>query len=151
MIKEQAIVKKIQGDHAIVELGRDNGCQGCELSAACGTGSLGKLLGFRLKPLSIVNDNHLKPGDRVIIGLPEKSYLSACFLIYLLPLICLFIFALLADIIFGSRDGLNVLAAMVGLLAGIFLSAWFARQPIMKSVKPHFICHHREPRFIEQV
>ena len=77
MIEELAQVQKLNGDKAIIEIHRQNACQSCELSGGCGTGSLGRLLGYRKQSLIIQNDYNLKIGDRVVVGLPDKSYLSA--------------------------------------------------------------------------
>lgn len=139
MIEELAQVKGIQGGNALIEVSRQGGCQGCNLSAGCGTGSLGRLLGHRQKPFLIPNRLNLKTGDKVIVGMPENAYVQAGFLIYLLPLVCLFVFTIVADSLFGSVDGLNVLAAIAGLVGGILLAAKLAKQAFFKSLRPQII------------
>lgn len=139
MIQEQALVKKIQGNRAFVEVQRQHGCHNCSLSGACGTGSLGRLLGIRQKPLSIPNDRNLEIGDKILIGLPEKTYVLSSFLIYLFPLLCLFLFSILADVAFGSQDGLNVLAALMGLVFGLLVSAGLSNHIFVKAIQPRVI------------
>lgn len=138
MIEELALVKNIQGNRVIVEVLRQ-GCQGCEISGACGTGSLGRLFGFRPKPISIPNELFLKKGDKVIIGLPEKSYVLSSFLIYLFPLLSMFLFSIIVDVLFGSVDGLNVLAALAGLIIGLLISAKLSKYAFVNAIQPQVI------------
>lgn len=139
MIEEQAQVKGVRGGKVLIEVLRLGGCQGCTLSAGCGTGSLGRLLGHRQKPFALANSLNLKTGDKVIVGMPENAYVLAGFLIYLLPLLSLFLFSMVADRLFGSVDGVNVLAAIAGLVCGILMAAKLARQTFFKTLQPHII------------
>lgn len=139
MIKEQALVKKLQGDYVIVEVQRQSGCQGCNLNASCGMGSFGRLFGVKQKPISIHNDINLKTGDKVIIGIPEKGFVLSSFLIYLFPLFCLFLFSILADVLFNSQDILNGLAAIVGLVIGLLVSAVLSKHKLVKTIQPQLI------------
>lgn len=139
MIKETAQVTGIQGEYALIEVLRETGCHGCSLGASCGTGSIGRLLGHRQKPFSIANSLNLRKGDRVILGMAENAYLSAGFLVYIVPLFCLFLFSILADIVFGSIDFINVLAAIAGLIFGILLTAKLLKFTCFKSIEPQII------------
>ena len=139
MIEEQAIVKALKDDTAIIEVQRQNACHSCELNAGCGTGSLGRLLGFRRQRLSIKNPVNLKIGDRVVIGLPDRSYLSASFLIYLLPLIFLFVFAAISHVVFGGVEWLNVISGLGGLGAGLWLAGRLSNNRYADQLQPQFI------------
>ena len=141
MIEELAVVKKVQGDQALIEVERQNSCQSCELKAGCGTGSLGKLLGHRRVSLSMPNQHDLRIGDRVIIGLPDRSYLTAGFVVYLLPLLSLFLFAALGDQLFGSIEWVNVTAALIGLAVGILIAARLANHKYARDFQPRYIRH----------
>ncbi|MDJ0834077.1 MAG: SoxR reducing system RseC family protein [Gammaproteobacteria bacterium] len=141
MIEELAIVKRIEGDRAVIEVMRQNACQSCELSGGCGTGSLGKLLGQRKVSFTMRNEHGLKIGDRVVIGLPDRSYLTAGFIVYLLPLLSLFLFAGLTDFLFGSIEWVNVLSAVVGLGLGLLWAARLANHNYARDFQPHFIRH----------
>ena len=139
MIEETAQVKTIHGDFALVEVQRQGGCHGCSLSAGCGTGSLGRLLGSRQKPFSVLNSLNLKPGDRVILGMAENAYVAVGLLVYLLPLATLFLFSIIADSIFGSVDTINVVAAITGLMFGLLVSAKLSKLACFKSIQPQII------------
>lgn len=139
MIEELAVVKQLEGDKAIIEVVRKNTCSSCQLNNSCGMGSLGRLLGHRPQILSIQNDKNLKMGDTVVIGLPEKSYLSAGFLIYLLPLMTLFLFAGFTDLLFDSIEWLTALASMTGLASGLLIAARISNRSYASALQPRFI------------
>lgn len=139
MIEEQAVVKQLEDDKAIIEVVRQNACSSCALSNGCGTGSLGRLLGHRPQILSIQNDKNLKIGDKVVIGLPDKSYLSAGFLIYLLPLLTLFLFAGLTDLVFDSIEWLNALVSLAGLACGFLIASRLSNRSYAPDLQPRFI------------
>lgn len=139
MIEEQARVTAVRDGFAVVEVDRTSGCQACELKAGCGTGSLGRLLGFKQKPFSVKNELNLRPGDRVILALAEKSFVLAGFLVYLLPLMSLFVFAIVTEVWLAAGDTLTVLAALLGLAAGLFFSAWLSRHSLVKDFQPRVV------------
>lgn len=136
MIHEQARVTAVKGNKVIIQVQKQQGCQSCELSGGCGTSSLGRLLGYRASLLTVDNDQQLKIGDKVMVSLAEEKLVSAGLLVYLLPLITLFLFAGLAEVVFASVDGLNVVAALIGLFTGLKLSAWVARHFYSQQFKP---------------
>lgn len=136
MIEEQAQVIALKGGKAIIEIHDQSACQNCELSGGCGTGSLGKLLGYRKQSLSIINDQQLQVGQRVIIGLPEKYFLYAGFLMYLLPLLILFLFATVSDLVFQSTQWINAIAAISGLLAGLKLTSVLSHKVFADKLQP---------------
>lgn len=139
MIEEKASVISLQGDQAIIQMQRQSGCQSCELSEGCGTGSLGRLLGYRQQNLSIHNDHKLDVGDNVIIGLPEKHFIAVGFLMYLLPLICLFAFAIFANFIFDATQWINAVASLLGLTSGLIITARLSNQTFAGKLQPQFI------------
>ena len=139
MIEEQAQVIALSGDDAIIEMQSQTACQSCEMSGGCGTGSLGRLLGNRRQRLSISNDQHLKVGNLIVIGLPEKHFIYAGFLMYLLPLLSLFMFSIVANILFDATQWINVLAALMGLVSGLKLTSVFSNNIFAEKLRPRFI------------
>jgi len=135
MIYEQARVVQVNDDCAIIEVINDSSCHGCEYNGACGTGSLGRLLGFRAQPLSILNSKNFRVGDQVMVQLPEQALMISGFLVYLLPLILMFLFALLANQLMGI-DWVNVLAAMAGLFAGLYLASRLSKSQFARTLQP---------------
>lgn len=91
------------GGRVFVSLGGRMGCPACDAGRGCGAGVFGKLL--KRRPVVLDFDNHLsaKPGDAVIVGLPEALFLVLATRFYLYPL----------------------LAGLAGAAAGHYVSAMF--------------------------
>ena len=70
MIEENGTVVKVYANQVEIEMSRQGACSHCELSAGCGTGAIGRLLGHRSKPIIIQSDRDLNIGDEVVLGLP---------------------------------------------------------------------------------
>ena len=138
MIEEHARVLEIKDQQAIIQVQRQSACHSCSLEQGCGTGSLGRLLGRKELTFTLHNRHHLKPGDHIVIGLSEDAYLKAGFLIYLLPLITLFLFAAVADVLF-SLEWANVLAAVIGLVFGLWIAARLSGKRYLDEFQARFI------------
>ena len=117
MITEQAIVTRREGRRIELELLRQSACDPCQLKQGCGTGSLGRLLGHRRRPLVLETEQALQPGDRVEIGLAEAALVKASLLVYGLPLAGLILFGMSA-VSLNLADWLVALASLAGLFAG---------------------------------
>ncbi len=139
MIEEHATVLGLQGHLAVIGIQRQNACNHCELNAGCGTGSLGRLLGQRSQQFSIDNTHNLKPGDHIVIGLPDRHYLAASFLMYILPLLMLFVFGLLARLLFGGSETLTTISALAGLGLGIALTIRLSHSHFARRFQPRFL------------
>ena len=139
MIEQEAHVVKINGDQAIVTMQNRSACQGCELSGGCGIGSLGKLLGQRVRAFAITNRHQLKAGDHIVLGVADHFYIYASLLMYLFPLLGLFVFALFAHLLFGATEWVNVLAALLGFVAGLFVASILAKNDYFAGMKPRFL------------
>jgi sigma-E factor negative regulatory protein RseC len=129
MIEEQAVVVKIENHQVWVESGQASGCGGCQQKASCTTNALGNVLKKRSVPVD--SDMQLKIGDKVIVAIDENLLLRASLLLYLLPLIALFIGAGLADGLLDNNGYADLWIAASGLL-GFLLSLWLINK--MQSV-----------------
>ncbi|NOX09453.1 MAG: SoxR reducing system RseC family protein [Gammaproteobacteria bacterium] len=125
MLEQEALVISATVDVVTVEVQSQSACSSCEAKSGCGTGSLSRVLGR--KPIRLDVDNHLRVmvGDKVIIGLEEQTLLLGSLLIYLLPLVLLFIVALagqyLAQGLGIQGEWLVVTGGIAGLVAGLSL------------------------------
>lgn len=108
--------------HAWVEAERRTSCHGCTLSQGCGTGSIAKYLMIKPIIVKVSNPVGAEAGDRVIVGLPEKAFLRSSFMLYMLPLLAMFLGAGLGGTLasyFGGDEGLGVLLGLGGLAGGL--------------------------------
>lgn len=148
MIEEQAYIVATEPNLLTVEINQKSSCSSCSAQTSCGTSALSQLFGQRPSQfkLDVANEtidgeklsNVLKAGDLIIIGLDDLHYLKASALIYLLPLMTLFGFALVADQIFAANDIVVTLFAALGLWLGFKWSA-FQAQHSKKLITPQFI------------
>jgi len=77
--------------------------------------------------IRVLCDQPLAVGDEVIIGLPEDAVLKASALMYVMPLLSLFVFASLADFVSLSEVWV-ILAASGGLATGFVAAGWWTRR-----------------------
>lgn len=128
MIEEQGKILSIEPGAVWVETIRRSTCGTCQARAGCGQALLQRLgSGARRGFIRVLCDRPLQVGDEVIIGLPEDAVLRASALMYVLPLLMLFLFAVLADAA-GLSEGWVILAASGGLATGFCAAAWWARR-----------------------
>ena len=95
MIEELAVVVKIENHQVWVERGQDNACGGCQQKASCTTNAISNVLKKKSVPADC--DILLKVGDSVMVAIDEGLLLRASLLLYLVPLIALFVGAGIAD------------------------------------------------------
>lgn len=88
MMIEQATVITYHKGVATVQCQAKSGCGGCAGQASCGTKSLSALAGEKFAPqFELKVDQPLTAGDRIELGLAERSLLVSVFWLYLLPLL----------------------------------------------------------------
>lgn len=139
MITETAIVIASTENWVEVELQRQSACGHCELSKGCGTGALARLIGKRKTSLKLKNDNSLRRGDTIVLGMSEQGLVKASLLVYGAPLMGLILAALLAFLIFGNREGIVLIAAGAGFVAAFKLSSVIARSKMTAYLTPKII------------
>ena len=126
MLREEGIVKAVNGDRAEVQTRVKSACGGCSAKNGCGTSLVASLFPQRGHNFIARNSVGAKPGDRVVIGLDESDLQLASLMIYLLPLLGLIGGALsgiyLARLL-GSGDGelLSILLGAGGMAAVLLL------------------------------
>lgn len=145
MIEERAIVVGVQGQTIEIQMQRQSACSHCELSQGCGTGAIGRMLGHRSKPLLIESTLNLKPGDHILLGMPDRSFLKASLLIYGLPLGLLVLAAVFAQMLSNGSEILVPIAAGTGFLLGLFFSAKLAGKRYAGQFNPRILRINSEP------
>lgn len=144
MLEETGVVVEATEQYAWIQTQRQASCGHCASKSSCGTASLAQVLGQKYTEVRV--DNHLavKKGDTVIIGLEEQALVTTSLLAYLLPLISLFVVAVLYESVAPSlnlptSELFSVIAGFVGLGLGLVsvkkVSQYLARhaqyQPIL--------------------
>jgi len=122
MIEEQAIVVRLDGTRAHLEIERSRPCGLCGATRGCGVSLWGRLFGHRNQTFSVDNGIGATAGERVVIGVEEGILLSGALNIYGVPLVLLCLGALLGSSLATARaagDLYAVCGAATGLLLGL--------------------------------
>lgn len=124
MIEEQAVVISSEGAFATVEARRSHACGPCGAKSVCGVSALAKLLGKRRSSIRVRNPIGAGPGDRVVVGLDESVLTTGSFVIYIVPLLTLVMFAVVGQwlagvLAFESAEPMAITGGLLGLWLGL--------------------------------
>jgi sigma-E factor negative regulatory protein RseC len=119
MLEETARVVDVKEGLLIAETISRSSCKSCK-SDSCTTSVIAGL--FNLKPNRLVMKNSIgaKPGDQVVIGIPNELLARASVMAYLLPLVTMLLLTAIGDQMNFSPLA-TVLMAAGGLLMGFFI------------------------------
>lgn len=115
MLEARAVVKSSTGGVALVEAEQKSGCGNCDPVKGCGKANLSKLFCSKSRVFEVIDSLGTSPGDEVLIGVKEGAILAGSTAVYLVPLLLLFMGAMLGNL---RGDAFAVLGAAAGLLAG---------------------------------
>ena len=120
MIEASTTVIKVQGQTVWLAGGQDNGCGSCGQKAGCSASSLADLFGKK----NVLADTliPLQTGDRVVIEIDENVLLRGAALLYLLPLLGLFLTVVLVDSLLAPAMPYRDLCLTGAAMLGLFLS-----------------------------
>lgn len=142
MIEMQARVVAVDNDGSVwVESVPSGSCSSCagsgEEAGGCGAGKIGRIFTLKSKRYKVIDTLNSKTGDEVIIGIAEGSVLRGSAAVYMLPLLLIFIGAVLgaqwAPV--PLRDPASILGAAFGFAIG---AAWLLRFSRRASKDPRF-------------
>jgi len=133
MIEEEARVIAVNSQHITLQAQPSSACSSCQAKNACGQGLLSRF--FNQNPGQIVIENafrdsefaDLKVGDRVLIGIEENAVLNAAFYVYMLPLLSLVGFAVLAQALKIESEIQQIVLTILGLFLGISVTRFLLR------------------------
>lgn len=134
MIEEHARVIALDEEGVWVETQRRSACGQCAVNNSCGTALLSKVLGVKRSRVRTLNPESMRVsvGDEVIIGISERALTRGSLAVYTVPLLALFIFALLGELLakqlsIGNVDMMTIVFGLLGLAAGFLWVKRFSR------------------------
>lgn len=137
MIKEQAIVIALDTSsnssgemgpgRALVRVDRKSSCQACQMKAACGQKLVNESSQKRCIEFEVDNSVAALEGDLVTIAVPERSFLQASLIMYLMPLVLMIVFAVIAEHFYSSSDLIIFLLSAGGFMLGLYGARKFAQ------------------------
>jgi sigma-E factor negative regulatory protein RseC len=138
MIEELAVVVKTENHQVWVESRQSGACAGCGQKASCSASAIGNVLGK--KAVAADSRISLRVGDEVIVAVDEGLVLKASLLLYLLPLLAMFMGAGMAEWLLAGAAHAELWTAG-SALSGLLLSMWL----INKFQKLFLMTHRARP------
>ncbi|MCR8923307.1 SoxR reducing system RseC family protein [Dasania sp. GY-MA-18] len=131
MMTEVARVLAVEPQHLWVETLQKSTCNSCTAQKGCGYGLMNEAAHQRRNHLRVAipaaDSHHYQLDDKVELEFPEQLLVSGAMLVYLLPLLTMLAAGAVASLWF-NREGLIVLASIMGLALGFALVWWRSRQ-----------------------
>lgn len=118
MIEEYAVVVDVKNEVALLEIERKTACGLCGKTRGCGISLLGKILKHRSNVFKADNLIQAKVGQSVIVGIQPQALLMSASLVYGVPLLGVFLGAILANLFVltpNQADAYTMLGALAGL------------------------------------
>lgn len=125
MIKEWATVVSWQNGEALVQCDIKASCSSCASRAGCGSRVLNKLGPQMTHTLAVPCEQPLIAGQKVELGIGEASLLSSALLVYMSPLVGLFLMAGLFQMLF-AQDLPTLCGAMLGGAGGFLVARYLS-------------------------
>ena len=124
-IREQGKVVRVEDDQIWVESINRSACAQCSAKSVCGQSSLAKWAETsNLLAIPAVQAG-VKVGDTVKFQVEGNALAVAALTVYLVPLMCLLVGAILANL-FWAHDLFALAGAATGLIVGVKLVRWLA-------------------------
>lgn len=140
MIEEQGRVVAVEPDAVWVETVRYTACQSCAANKACGHALLdGQRGGSRARIRALTRQVSLQVDDQVVLGIPEGLLIRSTLMLYLLPLVLMFVGALGAGQLDLAIPDPAAIGGIAGLLGGFAINRWYS------------VRHRRDPAMHPQV
>ena len=128
MIEETARVIAIENNQLLLEAETRAACNACAAKQGCGTSVLSKWVGRKFTRFQAPNTVNARVGDEVVVGLAEEAMLKGSVFVYLLPLLAMIGFALLADSLVSANTASRDLLVLVSAVAGFALMLFISRR-----------------------
>ena len=127
MLEENGRVVRIESGTVWVETVKQSSCSSCSAQKGCGQSLLAKVGDGRRMEIQVDNPQHLEVAidDDVTLGVGERSFITASFLVYMLPLLVMFIFAVVAQLA-GFSEPKVILISVLGLAGGFLLTRFIS-------------------------
>jgi sigma-E factor negative regulatory protein RseC len=137
MLEETAQVIEVKDGLLIAETESRSGCNHCS-SNSCTTSVVAKLFGVKRNRLVMKNSIDARPGDQVLIGIPDQLLVKASLTAYLLPLTVMLLVTALGDLA-GIDELLLSLLALTGLAVGFLTVRWISRNGSSQDYEPRLL------------
>lgn len=130
MIEQHAIILALDSQTetqslATIEVVRKTACGICGKTQGCGNAIWGKIFAHKMTSFKADNDIDAKVGQSVIVGIDERAVMRSALLLYMVPLVTMFLGAILI-----SQVHVSDIAAMIGAIIGLLVGYCWVRAHI---------------------
>jgi len=138
MIEEQGRVVAVDAASIWVETVRSTACDSCSANKGCGHAVMDRQQAGARARIEVLLDGRVSPelGDHVVIGIPEGALMRGALMVYLFPLVALFVGALAGAGHELAGVDLSLAGGLAGLLVGFLVNRWYsvnnARNPAIQ-------------------
>jgi sigma-E factor negative regulatory protein RseC len=124
MIEEHAIILSTEDSTggqplATIEVVRKSACGLCGKTSGCGNAIWGKIFAHKSTSFKAQNNINATVGQGVIIGIDESAIMKGALLLYVVPLVTMFIGTILVSQLYDSEIA-EIIGAVLGLVLGFF-------------------------------
>lgn len=149
---QEAIVARLEGDHAYVEVG-GAGCGRCHETGGCQSGILGQLFRTRPRLFRLANSIGAVPGDPVVVRVAEGATLRAALLIYALPVAFLLLGAVAGTALgdAANNDAAAAIGALSGFVVGVLSGLTLRKVSISRIAQPVLLRPNSANRISKEV
>ncbi|MCK5896245.1 MAG: SoxR reducing system RseC family protein [Cocleimonas sp.] len=132
MIEEIGRVERVEAGYIWVSpMSSGGACGSCKSSNSCSTSLVATLFkGKATKTVRVGNTINAKMNDTVVLGLHPQGLLLGSAIIYLLPIVSLFVFAVLGQQFWGETT--SIVMGFLGIMIGLLISKKIAQSTRMK-------------------
>ncbi len=127
VLTEAGTISSIIGEMAEVQTQNQLACSSCNVVDSCGNGIIEKYFSGKIFATQVRNHLKAKIGDRVIIAIPKSSLTRASTVVYIVPLVAMFVISITAQYI-GANENWTILAALTGLAMGLLYTKYYNRK-----------------------
>jgi len=158
MLREAAIVVKVEKQDIWVRIDRQSVCGSCAANQGCGVSLVNHFFSKKKvskkiehvpthmkvgNGISQAGDFQVQVGDKVVVGLQENAFIKSALLVYFLPLVFMLGFSLFGQYFYTvtesintlllgrevlSSEGLTISFALVGLVSGFYIVKHVSRK-----------------------
>lgn len=123
MIEESGRVVRVADNQVWVETVKQSACASCSAQKGCGQSLLARVGDGRRLEIQVDNPDHLAVSidDEVVLGVGERSFITASLLVYLVPVLAMFIFAVIPQQA-GFSEPWVIAGGLLGLASGFGLT-----------------------------
>ena len=118
MIEQKATVLRSDESTIWLQAERQSTCDKCQVKKGCGTGLLSEHVGRRFSTIAVPKRQAVEPGQKMNVSIPEEALLHGAFMMYLLPILFMFMGAVISRFIFANE--------LLEIIGGLMISTWNA-------------------------